>query len=229
MAEGYNKPLPKTALHEFKLRLTGPRQEGQRRPPTLQVQVVKNNPRIDVYTNVEGAKDNGKISAPMDAITFCTVLAELEKLVEGEPDVQVKISNKVGPPGKQRAISQTVIGKDPNGIVYISVISEGQARVKFPFKFSDWHEIIHKDGTPYTEAEASLAVARGWLKLMSELVPNVMDTHYIEPEPRGQGGGGGNRGGYNRGGGGGGYNRGGGSGGGNEGSSGGFDNDDFPM
>ena len=220
----YNKPLPKTAFNEYKLRIMGPMQEGATRAPTLGVSVIKNNPRIDVYTNIQGDRDNGRISAPMDAVNFFALLVKLEDIIGGEPDVQVKIPCKTGAPGQQRLISTVVTGKDNQGRVFISVVAQDRPKIKFTFLPSDWHGLVHKDGTPYGEAEMSVVFARAWLRLMTQLVPNVMDTYYTEPEPRDNSGDGYNKGGYNKGKSN--YNK----GGSNENySDGGADFDDFPM
>lgn len=226
------KPLPKTSFDEFKLRISGPAQEGARRPPSLKVAVIKNNPRIDVFTNIEGDKDNGRISAPMDAFTFFALITKVEDLAKGEPDQQIKIANKTGAPGQQRAISHTVLGKDKEGRVFISVIAQDRPKIKFTFLPTDWHSIAYKDGSPMEEAELSQLYARGWAKLMAELAPNVMDSYFEENQfnkggkPAG--------GGYNKGSGGGGQRNqksepGDNFGGSHSGDSTDFGGDDFPM
>lgn len=198
------KPLPKTAFDEMKLRLEGKLQEGQRRPPNLRVSVIRNNPRIDVFTNIEGDRDNGRISAPMDGLTFFALIVKVEEIAAGEPDVQVKISNKVGKPGEQRIVSHTIVGKDKEGRCFISVVAQDRPKIKFTFLPSDWHELAHRDGTPFGEDELSCVYAKAWAKIMSELAPNVMDHHFEERvyNKPGQGGGG-----YNKGAGGGYQNR----------------------
>jgi len=232
-------PLPKTAFDEMKLRLSGPQQEGARRPPNLKVAVIRNNPRIDVFTNIEGDRDNGRISAPMEALTMFALITKVEDIAMGPPDVQVKIANKTGAPGQQKILSHTVVGKDKEGRVFISVIAQDRPRIKFLFLPSDWHEMAHKDGTPYDQAELSTVYARAWAKMMAELIPNVMDTHFQESDyqkngGKSGGGGGYNKGGYNKGGQGGGYqknNRGGGQPQSSGMDSGGpdFGDDAFPM
>ncbi len=191
MSQDQRPPLPKTAFNEWKLSLAGPADTpNATRPPNLKVAVIVNSPRIDVYTNVHGDKDNGRISAPMDAVTFMAVIVELEKIIDGVPDVQVKIGNKTGGPGQQRMLSTTLVGKDKEGRVYISLIAEGRPQIKFLFLPSDWHYLAHKDGAKFTEAETTLVYAKAWCRLMSALVPNVMDTYYTEPFRPNQGGGG---------------------------------------
>jgi len=193
----YSTPLPKTAFNEYKIRLLAPKPDGQRRAPSLTVAVIRNNPRIDVYTEVEGDKDRGKITAPMDSVTFFALMDILEKTIDGPADEQTKISNKVGPPQDKRQVSTTIVGKDKEGRVFISLVATERPKVKFVFLPSDWHTLVHKDGSPYTEAELSMVYARAWLRLMSNLVPAVLDTHFMEPEPRENKGGkwnGGNKG-----------------------------------
>lgn len=202
------KPLPKTAFDELKLRLEGVKPEGAKRPPQLRVSVIKNSPRIDVFTNIEGDTDNGRISAPMDAKTFFALIICVEDIAAGEPDQQIKIANKVGAPGQQRIISHTIIGKDKDGRMFISVIAKDRPRIKFQFIPGDWHELAMMDGTPLDEARLTNIYARGWAKLMAELAPNVMDHHFEERVYNQNGGGGYNKGGYNKGnGGGGGYQK----------------------
>jgi len=184
----YQTPLPKTAFNEFKMRLLAPKPDGQRRAPSLSVSVIRNNPRIDVYTEVEGDRDRGKITAPMDSTTFFALLSVLEAVIEGPSDEQTKITNKIGPPQDKRIVSTTIVGKDKDGKVFISVVATERPKVKFVFLPSDWHSFAHKDGTPYGEAELSMVYARAWLKLLSSLVPAVLNTHYMEPEPRDDGG-----------------------------------------
>ncbi len=240
--DNFRKPLPKTAFNEYKLRLRGPMQEGGKRPPNLSVSVIRNQPRIDVFTEVPNDKDNGKITAAMDSLTFFALLEALEMVIDGEPDNQLKVPNMKGAPQNKFLASTTLVGKDKDGRVYISVVAKERPMIKFVFLPSDYHpNIQRRDGTPLDEAELSIIYARAWRRLMCELTPNVLDSHFEPPEPR-QGGGnrgnyGGNRGGNNYGGnrGGGGSNYGGGNGGGQQQQFGEppagppSDFDDFPM
>lgn len=182
------KPLPKTALNEFRLSLRGPKPENGGKEATMRVSVIKNSPRIDVFTNVEG--DNGPISAPMDAFTFFALLEKLREIIDGGEDTQVKITNKTGAPGKQTVLSTTVLGKDKDGRVYISIIAQNRPKIKFLFLPTDWHHLAHKDGTPLSERELTELYAKAWCRLFEQLVPNVLDT-YFEESDYGKGGKGG--------------------------------------
>lgn len=247
--QNFRKPLPKTALTEYKLRLTAPKVEGAQRRPSLAFTVVKNNPRITVRTEVEGDKNKGVANAPMDGQTAYTLIDILHNMKDLEPGKAIKIENKNhtytnGERSKDLVvISTTLVGRDEEGRCFIGLVAPGVTPVKFMFTPGFYHTFSYKDGSAPSEAEISLFCARGYARLMENLLANVMDTHYMEPEPRPQNGGGG-YGGGNRGGGYGGGNRnygnkssggsgghqGGNSGGGNSGGD-GWDgaNDDFPM
>lgn len=186
MSQDYQqqKPLPKTAFNEYKLRILGPIQDGAKFPSALQVSVIKNQPRLDVFTNIPNDRDYGKISAPMDSLTAMAVIMELERIIDGDNDTQVKIVNKSGWKESIKVISNTYIGKDKEGRVWISITAQDRAKIKFVFLPSEWHMVVHRDGTPYSEAELSVVYARAWVNLFKQLIPNVLDTHYMEPEPR---------------------------------------------
>lgn len=204
------KPLPKTALHELKLRLYADKQAGAERNPVLQVTAPMNQPRLTVFTNVPNDTDRGMINAPMGSTEFFDLMDLLEQMIEGEPDNARQVRNMTGPPTNLVHLSTTKVGKDKEGVVWIGIFIDGRPTIKFKFLPSMYHQFLNRDGSPISEAEMSCIHARSWIRLFRQLVPNVLDTHYQEPEPRNNRGGG-NRGGYNRGGGGG-YNRGGGGG-----------------
>lgn len=244
MADNNLPPIPKTALNEQKLRLFGTNPNGGR-APMAQFGMVMNQPRIDIFTNVEGDSNNGIIRAAMDTPTFYSFLELLKRAVEGPADSCDKIINKTGKPPEPFMVSTTVIGKDREGVVFFSVIDKDENRPRLQFKFlpSNYHNLVKRDGSAFSEAEMSEVYAMSFYHLLQNLVANVLDTHFIERKPQQRGGG--NRGGYgggNRGGGGGNYggNRGGGGGnygggsnhqgGGNAGGGGGGDfGDGFPM
>lgn len=238
-------PRPTHALNNKKLDIWAP--NGQGKNATLKWGFVSNNPRLNVYTNVDNDRDNGRISANLDLPTFAIFLNLLNEAInfkpkEGMPEFKVKIENKRAnfKPGAERGSkvteSELWVGKDTDGVVWLSVTAYQRPKIKFPFVLSDWHSLQHASGEGYTKAEASVLVARAYVKLLEHMIAIMAVNLWEEPKkkdaPNG-GQGGSNGGGYNRGGqgnGGGGYNRnqGGGSGGGSAPSSaggGGFSDD----
>lgn len=221
-------PRKKTALDNKKLQLSAKNQDGKY--ASLQWGIFSNNPRITVYTNVESDRDvnYGKISANMDAISFFGFMNLLRMAIEfvpgtdGQPEFKRSIENKnfIFPGGKRSdkpvVQSELFVGKDKEGMVWMSVTAKDRPRIKFDFQLSDFHALKHGTGEYYSKAEASVVAANAYLTLLVEMFGHMLVTEWVEPPaPQGQGGGGG--GGFNRGGGnggGGGYNRGGGNGGG---------------
>lgn len=176
------KPLPPSAFDEYKLRLIGPVVANAERPATLAVKVIKNQPRIDVYTNVPNDRDYGRIGAPMDGGTFFTFLVMLEEIIAGPADTQNQIQNLTGRPEEQRIISTTVFGKDKEGRVYISITAADRPKIKFVFRPTTYHILMDRDGNPLDEAKVSVLHSKGWVQLLYNLVPNVMDTNYEKRE-----------------------------------------------
>ena len=247
---GPNNPTPRkpNALSEYKLRIVGDPVNGAKRPPTLGFSVNKNQPQIDVRTNVEGDKDYGRISAKLDTPTLFLLLADLEQVAAGPADVKKTLaaSNFRFINGKRSDApmldSKVVYGKDKEGVVFIGVMSWEQGRpiIKFPFRPTNLYSLSNSDGSAASPADVSVAMCRGWVKIITQIVGQILVDEYVEPPPRddsrggggggGYGGGGGNNNNNRAGGGGGGYSGGGsGGGGGGNASDGATGGDDFPM
>jgi hypothetical protein len=197
-------PRKKNVLDETKLRLSADPVSGSKRRPSLAFSVVKNNPRIDVYTNVEGDKNNGNIRAAMDAPVFFALMRLIEKSINAEPNTRFVIQNKnykwFGQGKKSDApinLSDTLAGKDAEGRIFISVIDKednSRPKIKFVFSSGYWHDLFHGNGTPFTEAEDSVLCAEAFVEMLKGLVPVVMAAEYEPPAPRDQQGGHGNKG-----------------------------------
>lgn len=235
-------PRKKNALDNRKLSLSAPVPGVQGKFARLDWGLYTNNPRITVYTNDPNDEQNerGKISANLDTPAMFAFLHQFNQVIEGAPGQKFKVENKnftfYGGKRSDRpeVLSELWCGKDEDGTIWISVVDakkRDRPKIKFKFGTSDWHHFVKGDGTPFSPAEMSAAFAKGYWKILSEMLPHLQVTEYKEPEPRPEGGynrggqgGGGQRGNY--GGGGGGYNRGGNQGSGSDDSSGG---DEIPF
>lgn len=178
------KPIPKNPLNDYRLALRTDKIEkmGGDREPVLRLNIIKNNPRIDVYTGIPNDVDRGRISAPMDPVTFMTLMGLIESIARGENDVVKKITNYTGRPEEKRVISTTYVGKDKNGCVFISVTAKDRPKVKFKFLPSAYHVFMDKDGTIMDEGKVTEATALGWVKLVSSYTPHLIINQYEEPE-----------------------------------------------
>lgn len=218
----------KTILDDNKLRLSAdPLPGGEGRPSMSIYYSGTGNPRIDVYTNMPGDKDNGRIRGDLDLPTFFEFLECLRELAATDaiPEQAYVIENKTKPwdqvnkrPGKEMVVATRLsCGKDKDGRIFIALTSyeQDRPRIRFFFGTGFFHSLGHPNGGKMSDAEVSRFKARGFVNMMGLLMAGVATRDWKEKEkkPDGQQGGG-NRGGYNGGGGGG--NRGGyGGGGGN--------------
>ncbi len=214
--------------------------------PRLYWGIFDGNPRIIVRTNVkeDAEKNFGQIIAPIDAFTAGVIAGILQECASAEPGWRQKISNKSTWLNGQSFdtpthINDIIIGKDSEGVMYISVHEDNRPNIRFFFGPSQWHTLVKADGTPVSKAELSCIYAKGYANVVLGCISTIIgygsyvstftdfDGHNNQAEKptftRGDNQGGNrqfnnNGGGYqkkqwNGGQGGGGYNRGGGQGG----------------
>lgn len=202
----------KNVLDDRKLRLSTKNEQGKW--ANLSFGVFNNNPRVTVYTGIDGDKDNGRISGNMDTPAFYVFLDTLAKVIDFVPteenkDIKYKIENKRpnfqkggGRPNGTVTESELWFGKSASGVIWMSVT--GYQRPKVQFKFGEgieYHSFFHGNGEPFTEAELSKAFAKAYLEALYGIIPVLKTTDYVEPQPKQQNGGyngGQQQGGYNK-------------------------------
>ncbi len=224
MADFPRKERVKNALDHNKLNLSAPCPAAKGKWSSLIWGFHANNPRISVYTNDPedtGEKNGyGKISANLDTPTFFVFLRLLAKIVSAEPDTKYKIENMnftwFGGKRSETPVMQSElwVGKDKEGVVYMSVTSANRPKIKFPFGVNSFHHLVKGDGSAVSPAEASMLYAEAYGFILQGMLTSMAVSHWIEPEKKDNSG---NRSGGSGGGGnwkGGGGNSGGGSGGG---------------
>lgn len=150
------------------------------------------NPRITVWTRVAGDDKKPPISAPMNVQSMHSLLDVIEEACKAEPGYRVGLTcegNKYDPVTKDRipgihVLSKVLVGKDKDGCVWLSVISEDETRPRIQFKYGlgDYHHFEHKDGTRYTEAEISVVAAKASVRVLR----NVLEKYvpYIDEATR---------------------------------------------
>jgi hypothetical protein len=153
--------------------------------------LYSNNPRITVYTNdPDDTRDNGKITAALDAPVFFAFLELLSNAIKSKTEYRAKIDNKnfIFPGGKRSEtpvlVSSLIVGRDEEGVVFISVVANNRPIIKFPFVNPDFHHFFHTSGDPYSKAEVSTLMAMAYLKMMTTMMTVAMDTNYTPPKPR---------------------------------------------
>lgn len=229
----------KTVLDDIRLRLLAEALPGGTGKPTAKFYCpMKNVIRMDIYSNIPNAKNNGLVRADIGYDIFYTILEYIKKLTETETpnDSHYQISfddytffNKKRSDAPQ-LIYRVIVGKDESGRIYISLLTPQTDDVKIRFFFDEPHLVTIKaiGKTPeLSPQEISIRSARTWIRLMGLFMATVIPGKWVDktPAPNGNNNGGGN--------GGGGYgnrnNNGGGNNGGNGGGYGGQGDGDLPF
>ena len=128
-------------------------------------------PRFTLFTNVATDEKKGIAGAGYYPEIFYGLLDEFEKILTAAPGTTSNVRNFTSvrteegrPTGEKVVASQITFGKDETGVLYIQMVAQGLTKFKFFFKLSEFHHIFNEDKTPLTEEEASVLVAKGWLK-----------------------------------------------------------------
>lgn len=222
--------------------------EGSQKRPSLRFGVYGNEPRITVKTNVQNDINHGKIDFNCDMATFAAAMSFAQSLANGTATATERkfIYQNDFVAGKKLdriiPITTLVIGRAPDGRMYIALLSAQSSRPKIRFFFgpTKYHTIQNGDGSPVTPEEMSNAYAIGFLTSATQFIYQLMTGASFDPNaknvanPANFGGGGGGQGGGQRPqGGGGGYQQrqqgGGGNGGFSKPASGGFDDFDSSI
>lgn len=232
MAGNFGNPQPreKTVLDHPRYKIYGPRLEGGKGAPTFHLfynvnrdDGAKSAPRIYVYTNQDAdqGNNNGRIDANIDmnvALTFLKLIEKAANTPVGQPYESVGIQN-LAYVWKQKQRSEKpmqqstiVVGREPDGRVYVSLLhfNKERPRIKFYFGFSQFHKFVGMQEGQEARAEYSSLIALQYAEsVRAQLL--ALERKYAVPSAQPQGGNGGS----------GGWNKGGNSSGGNSGWSGG--------
>jgi len=215
-------PRVKNALDNQKLKLQAKNEQG--RNANLSWNLFSNNPRVTVWTGVDGDKDNGKITGAFDTLGFFQFLEGLKMAIAFQPTEGAKdFRNKVelmrpnfkpggGRPDGVVKASEVWFGKDTEGVVWLSLCAYNRPMIKFTLLPNEYHQFRHATGESLSPGEASTKLAApAYIRALELIMAHLQVTEYKEPPPRDNQGG--NRGGQGGGGGYGGGNRGGNGGG----------------
>jgi hypothetical protein len=185
-------PREKNALDVAKLKLRAPCPTAQGKQSVLQVSVVSNNPRITVYTG--DPEDNterngyGKIQANMNTLVFYQLLEFIKRAARSKEECKFRIENKnytwFGGKRSEKpvVISETLVGRDKDGLTWISIMSPDNARPKIRFVFESdmFHNLVKDDGSAFDRSEASSLMALAYAKAMGDIVPQILVNNYVD-------------------------------------------------
>lgn len=182
----------KTIVDDTKFKLSTDQLKGGKGRPTLSLycanspdpkfKKVSCNPRIDVYTNIPGAKDNGLIRAKFDVPTLFQMFYWMEKLATDANGTSYAIDCETpGQDGKPYVESTIAFGKDATGRIFITIIDkkdDSSPKVRFYFTNSFYHKLRRSGGEPLTEGDISIAAALGWVNMFKQFFPLVAVQQY---------------------------------------------------
>ena len=201
-----------------KLALKAPTPGVKDRFAILQLGWYDGNPRFTVFTGDpdDAPEIKGRISANMDVPTFYAVIEAIEMattITLGQEyryivDNYSTTDDRGQRLEKKSKVSETIIGVDPQGRIFLSVTAEGRPKIKFQFGSNDWHHWRDAiTGEPVNEAQVSKLYAKGYVNfLRTAIAATAVAEGAPAPKPAFQrsGGGGGGGGGWKGNGGGGG-------------------------
>ena len=158
--------------------------------PKLTFAMADYGPRITVFTNGAGGDTDqrGIIPAPMDANCMVTLLAMLEDIAKGKPGNTRNIDNYTKPAnGEKIKLSETLVGKDEAGIVWISVTAPNRPLIRFKFlstcdevKPLEFHRFRSSLGDPIDNAMLSKYNALGMIRQL-EIVYGITLAEHKRP------------------------------------------------
>jgi hypothetical protein len=208
MAGNYQAPpRVKNALDNNKLSLSVKCPGDDSKWSNLVWGLYANNPRITVYTgdpkDTGESNGYGKISGNVDVPNFFMLIHGIREMIKvpvtapvDERKFRLECKNFIFPGGKRSeqpvVVSEIYVGKDDNGLLWISVASttKGRPRIKFPFlPQSRFHRYVHGDGSEFPIAKVSEWCAAAYADILTELMPTMLADNYEAPKPKDNGGG----------------------------------------
>jgi hypothetical protein len=179
---------PANALLEYRLRLVGDRLPDGRKDPNFQVNVNgKNEVVLTCNTGLFGADQKQvNIQGKISAITFGAVVTAAEQINSKEPGFRFPLIHVMSPrkrtpqdgPGTPQALAGVVVvGKDADGVCYISLMRKDPPHIKFPFRPDQWAKLRDPvSNQPATPADISNLYSQAWAKVLAPLALHVLSN-----------------------------------------------------
>jgi hypothetical protein len=136
------------------------------------------NPRITVYTGQTGPES--VISFPADVPTMVMVLTYMKDIAKAPPGAKVIIESLTlvyqdnKPTQEKKVVSTLYVGKSKDGLVYLSVITEGKPKLIFTIKSSPFHTFRDGDKNVLDGAKVSETMAIGIADIMLNAISQTV-------------------------------------------------------
>lgn len=136
------------------------------------------NPRFVVYTGGQGR--DSVINFPMDIPTLTAAMNYLKDIAAGPEGTQTSIESLTSvyendkPTNQKKLLSTLRMGKSKDGIVYLSILSEGRPKIVFPIKPSPYHVFRDANKEVISETEVSKSLTIGIANIILDAVARIM-------------------------------------------------------
>lgn len=142
------------------------------------------NPRFVVYTGKTGVE--GIINFPSDYPTMVGIINLLKDIAKGEPgekyavDSSTVVYSNDKPTNEKRVVSTLYIGKSKEGLVYLSVISEGKPKLVFTVKTSPFHSFRDGNKAQVPDSVVSERITLGLCDLILDILSRIIVDYTYE-------------------------------------------------
>lgn len=171
MAEPQEQPSKIISLDRYTLYSNSAAPNG--RKARFVWSVREGAPRVTVFTNDPNDSDPKQmISAPLDPVTFMTVMDLINKASVAKEetryvvDCMIAVRDSEGKMIDKTVLGQLLVGRDGQGLVWISFIAEGRPKIKFIFTSNNMAIFKKADGTPMAEGEISALTAQATVRCL---------------------------------------------------------------
>lgn len=163
---------------------------GTDKPASLIWGSYRGNPRIIIYTNdpADSEHNYGRINANMDIAAFEVLAEQIKRIADGAPGDKIKINNLSTYKGAEkfdtpRLVNSTLVGKDDDGRVWISVVEDNRPTDRFFFGPGEYHQVIRPDGTQLPANESSVYFAKAYMRALSGIMAVLHARAALGDEP----------------------------------------------
>ena len=170
------------------LTLSAKNEQGKRANWT--VKVSGNKVRLTVWSGIDGDVDNGKIALVLDPEQWYQVMSLLEYTIQNRRDdayvnmVEIKAIGREGYKAGPKPTGDIYIGRDKEGVIFISMVIFNRPKIKFNFEDGYWYQYKKKDGGEWSKVDASELVAKAYLTRANHIISTLLVTDYVDKEQR---------------------------------------------
>ena len=144
-------------------------------------------PRVTVFTNDPNDSDPKQmISAPLDPVTFMSIMDLINKVSVAKEetrfivDCMIAVRDTEGKFIDKTVLGQLAVGRDGQGLVWISFIAEGRPKIKFFFTSNNMAIFKKADGTPMSEGEISALTAQATVRCLVPVMTSLFKEAAVE-------------------------------------------------